>query len=141
MNQKYSEKLCCIYRWKTENDNANLNNQDELEADLNHLSTLCDRLKNIKISQTNNNVLNKNERQRWGGYISFIEEEGEKITSNYITHLETPLNLNTATYPHFKNLVKSVYSYDTTYPETHERKTMTRLHAQRAERNAIAKAG
>jgi len=61
----YGEKLCNIYRWETAKANTYLNNQDELNDDINHISTLCDRLKKV-INKKNNNILNKNEQQSWG---------------------------------------------------------------------------
>ena len=58
----------------------------------------------------------------WDDYISFIKKEEKQATINYMCKLEMPLNLNKITYLHFKNIVKSVYAYETTYPETHERR-------------------
>ena len=93
-----------------------------------HLEILCRRLQKIQNDKERNDVQNQYERAIWGDYISFIkpeERERERVrTTNYIKKLEMPLNYNKIAYNHFRNLTKAVYTYQTTYPERHERKEM-----------------
>ena len=119
----YSEKLCSIYRWETTDANTFLNNQDEFSADLSHVGTLCIRLKDINQGKMNNNVLNESEQKRWDDFITHHKKDEKTTTKNYIGKIDIPLNLNKITYPNFKNSAKSVYTYDTTYPERRERRT------------------
>ena len=67
-------KLCNFHRWATARSSAYLNDKNKQKAEVEHLSTQCERAKRIIQSRKQNNVLNEEETRRYGTYMPYVKK-------------------------------------------------------------------
>ena len=73
-------------------------------------------------NKRNYHTLNHDEQQTRDDFLSFLNTETIQKTGNRLCKLQLPLDITQISYIHFRNIIKLIYTYKTTFHEQHIRK-------------------